>query len=300
MTADSRKTILAAMDTTATGRSVFKKALVLGSSMRAKVILVSVTPQYEGNMNRFFIKNAERQFSEPFRKILEEATDYATTLGLDVHTIHRMGHPSHEIVDVALKERANIILLGCAKRNQMARMLLGQTTAEITQNGPCDVLLVPEGAAIQFNKVLVGVNCSQTNAEAAKRAFEVAESYRSEVHGLYVIDIPPDRSLRYAVQKEAEQQARICLQSFCSQAEQKEIPVFTEITCDTPDKGLVNYARKKNINLIIVGAKSAPKMLDMFWEGVIESIASSCYCPVLVAKGNNSVASNGEFLSFFS
>jgi hypothetical protein len=84
MTTRTVKTILAAMNNSKENRSLFKEALALASSMRARVVLVSVTPEYEGNMNRFFLNDAGRQLKAPFEEILMEAEEYATSLGLSM------------------------------------------------------------------------------------------------------------------------------------------------------------------------------------------------------------------------
>ena len=77
MTTYTVKTILAAMDNSEENSSLFKEALCLASSMRARVVVVSITPEYEGNMDRLFLDDAGTQFKEPFQKTLREAEEYA-------------------------------------------------------------------------------------------------------------------------------------------------------------------------------------------------------------------------------
>lgn len=292
MKTDFLKTIVAAIDTSALSRSVLKETLVLASSIRAKVVLVSVTPQYEGNMHRVFIKDAEQQMNEPFRKILKEATEYATSLGVTLDTVHRMGKPCDQIAAVAQEEGAGLILLGSAKRSQVERMLLGRTVAEIIANGPCDVMLIPEGAEVRFRRILVGINGSPASREAGERALEVAESYGSEVHALCAIDIPSDRALRYGVQRDAEQKGRKSVQSFMKTAQEREIPVITRMTTDSPEKSLTEYARENDIHLIVLGTKRTAGVLDMFCESVTEGVSALSSCPVLVVKHHHLVKTN--------
>jgi nucleotide-binding universal stress UspA family protein len=283
-----KKTLVAAVDTSAVSLSMFKEALVLASSLRAGIILVSVTPEYEGNMNRFFIKDADRQLSEPFLKILAEATDYTSSLGLKMTTIHRYGKPCDEIVAVAKEERASFIVLGSPKRLQVERMLLGRTIAEIIVSGPCDVLLIPEGSEIRFNKVMVGINGGSASNEAGQRAFEVAAGYNSEIHALYVVDIEADRALRYGVLRDAEQKAAEILKEYAAEGKSLGISVITEIRWNNPAKCLVDYAQKKEIDLIILGSKEDSAMFEMFWGSVVERVASQAACPILVAKKRKS------------
>jgi nucleotide-binding universal stress UspA family protein len=284
MTREDQKTIVAAVDTTDVSQAMFKEALVLASSLRARVVLVSVTPEYEGNMNRFFIKDAELQLKEPFEKILEDASNYAQSLGLEMKTVRRHGKPSEEIIEVALQEKAALILLGSSKRLQLERMMLGRTIAEIIHDGPCDVLLIPKESEIRFNKVLVEINDFAKRPEAGMRAFDVADSYNSEIHAMYVIDIAPDKSLRYGVQREAEKKATAVMKEYAALGESQGLHVFTEIGRNLPERCLVEYAQKHDIHLIVLSSNEDAGVFEMLWGTLVERVASKAVCPILVAK----------------
>ena len=152
------ESILVAVDISRVSQSAFKQALALASSMRAKLVVVGVTPRYEGNMNRLKIADANEQLSEPFRKSLEDAASYAASLGLEIQTVHRIGEPSAEIVRVAEEEGVDLIVLGNEKRSKMEQVLLGGIRSKIVDGSPCDVMLVPEMSEIRFGKILVGIN----------------------------------------------------------------------------------------------------------------------------------------------
>ena len=278
------KTILAAMNNSQENRSLFKEALALASSMRARVVVVSVTPEYEGNMNRFFLNDAEQQFKAPFEEILREADEYATSLGLSMETIHRIGKPDEQICAVAYEVNADLILLGCAKRMQVERMLLGRTMVEVIVNSPCDVLFIPEDWELRFDRILVGLDGSVASLEAGFRALDLAKSYGSEVHAVYVTDIPVDRSLRYSVSRGAEQKGWKVLKAFLEQGKEQDVSVVTAIRGNIPVESLATYAQEKNIHLIILGAKTDFLGFDMFCGSVVEQIVSLTLCPVLVAK----------------
>jgi len=284
MTTHKVKTILAAMNNSPENCSLFKEALALASSMRARVAVVSVTPEYEGNMNRFFLKDADQQLKAPFQEILKDAEEYVASLGLSIDTIHRIGKPDEEICAVAYEVNADLILLGCAKRLQVERMLLGRTTVEVIINSPCDVLLMPQDGELRFDRLLVGIDGSAASIEAGMRAIDIAKSYGSEVHALYVTNIPTDRSLRYGVTKEAERKGWKILKEFVSQGKEQDVSVIAAVRGNIPEDCLAAYAQEKNIHLIILGAQNDSLGFDMFSGSVIERIVSRTPCPVLVAK----------------
>lgn len=284
MTAHAAKTILAAINNSDENQSLFKEALALASAMRARVVVVSVTPEYEGNTNRFFLNNAEEEFRKSLMKVLTEADDYATSLGLSMETVHRTGKPDEEICAVAYEIKADVILLGCAKRMQMERIMLGRTTAEVVANSPCDVLLIPEEAELRFDRILAGISGSEASEEAGVRTIDVAKSYGSEVHALYVTSIPTDRYLRYGVSREAEQKGWKVLKQYVADASEQDVAVIAAIRGNVIEECLTEYIKEKDIHLLIIGSQTNTFSLDMFFGSVLERIVSSTPCPVLVAK----------------
>lgn len=278
------KTIVAAVDASEKSRLIFRESLVLASSIRADVVVLSVTPQYEGNMNRFCMENTEELLSEPSRKILKESFDYAESLGLNLQTVHRTGKASGEILTVAQEKGASMIVLGCARRHQLERMLLGRTTAEIIAESPCDVLLLPDNSNIRLANILVGIDDCPSGVEAQHRALDIARSYGGKVTGLYSIDLPTERALRYGVARDAESKAARILKTFTDRATEFGISVATTMSWNTPEKGLVTYGESHGTDMIVVGASEKPHLLELLGGSIIERLASLTFCPVLIAK----------------
>ncbi|BHH82440.1 universal stress protein [Desulforhopalus sp. 52FAK] len=284
MTAHAAKTILATINNSVENQSLFKEALALASAMRARVVVVSVTPEYEGNTNRFFLNNAEQEFNKNLLEMLSEAEEYATSLGLSLETIHRTGKPDEQICSVAYDIKADVILLGCVKRMQMERIMLGRTTAEVVANSPCDVLLIPLETELRFDRILTGISGSEASEEAGLRTIEIAKSYGSEVHALYVTSIPTDRYLRYGVSREAEQKGWKILKNYIVSASEQDVAVIASTRGNNIEECLTEYIKEKNIHLLIIGSQTNTFSLDMFFGSVLERIVSTTPCPVLVAK----------------
>ncbi|WP_028580948.1 universal stress protein [Desulfogranum japonicum] len=278
------KTIVAAVDASHTSRVVFKEALVLAANLRARVFLVSVIPHYEGNMNRFCIDDAERELAEPFRQFLDQAVEYADSLGLELHTMYRRGKPGNEIVAVAREVNASLILLGSSRRHHVERMLSGRILAEVISYSHCDVLLLPEETEMRFTNLLVGISGSEASLEAEARAFDIALSYGSQVHGICSIDLPVERSLRYEYKQDAEWKARKLLQAFVERAGARDVLAHPAMSWDLPEKSMVEYVQEHDIHLIIIGSHRALSFFEVMGGSVSERLASITPCPVLVVK----------------
>ena len=277
-------TILVAVDPGNASRAAFREALRLAQFLKARLIAVSVTPRYEGNMHRWKIANADAQLSEPFARSLEAIKQDAADKGLSVEAIHTVGDPVEEIVRVAEEERAGLVLLGYPKRSLIARVLLGRTAASVIGLSPCDVLMIPEHSEVNFSRILVGIDGSRYSMEAGQRALNLAATFGGEVHALAVLDIPLQRSMLYGVVKEAEKKSFTPLQTLAGQGERMGVRVVTEMREGSPYATIVKYSEEQEIDLIVLGTYGRTALGDFLMGSVVERVASLSARPTLVVK----------------
>lgn len=282
--AGSVSTVLVAIDPVSPVKNSVREALRLTSSMGAELTALSVAPRYEGDLNRLTLKNTDSQLRQPFQQCLQEAADFAASCSMVIKTVLRHGDPADEIVNWAEKTGAEFIVIGSPKRSNMERVFLSRTTAGIISLSPCDVLIIPEDATIDFSRILVCINGSKHSLEAAQRALDLAMSYGSTVHMLTVVDIPLDKSLRYGVLKEARRKALTTLQGLAEQGRKLEVKVVTELRDGTPYKNIVTYAEENDIQLTVLGSYSRTALERMFFGSIVERVAALSTCPTLIVK----------------
>jgi hypothetical protein len=250
-------------------------------------VAISVTPHYEGNMNRWKIVDAGEQMEIPFRKSLQEAEDTAASYGLSVRTVHRVGDPVEEIVSLAEEEGAGLLLLGYPSRSYVERVFLGRTVAKVIGLSPCDVLIIPQSGEVGFSRILVGIDGSGYSMEAGQRALDLALSYGGEVHGITVLDVPIERGLRYGVLDEARHKNFTALQILAGQGEKLGVKVITELREGSPYENIVKYSEENNIDLIVLGSYGRTALTRMLMGSVVERVAALSQRPTLVVKKLN-------------
>ena len=277
-------TILVAVDPGSASQVAFREALRLTQFLKARLLAVSVTPRYEGNMHRWKIANADTQLSEPFTRCLEQMKQAAADKGLTLETIHTVGDPVEEIVRVAEQEHAGLVLIGYPKRSLIARVLLGRTAASVIGYSPCDVLMIPEHSEVNFTRILVGIDGSRYSMAAGQRALDLAAVFGGEVHALTVLDIPLERTMLYGVIKEAEKKSFTPLQTLAGQGERLGVRVVTEIREGSPYATIVKYSEEKQIDLIVLGTYGRTALGDILMGSVVERVASLSALPTLVVK----------------
>ena len=281
---DPVKTILVAIDPSPASQSAFRQALRLAGSMKAKLFAVSVTPRYEGNMNRWSIADANEQMDLPFKSCLAAAEKLAESQRQPVSPIHRIGDPAEEIVALAEQVGAGLLLMGYHRRSYLKRVFLGQTAAKIIGMSPCDVLLIPENGEVNFASILVGLDGSRYSMEAGQRALDLALSYGGEVHALTVLDVPLDRSLLYGVHDQARHKNFTALQVLAGQAEKLGVPLTTELLEGSPYESIVKYSEEKRIQLIVLGAYGRTALARILMGSVVERVVALSLLPTLVVK----------------
>ncbi len=276
--------ILVAVDPNPASQSALREALRLSVSMKAQLVAVSVTPRYEGNMNRWKLTDAGEQLEQPFKQCLEEAVSTAASSGQKIRVVHRLGDPVEEIVALAEEAGAGLLILGYSDRSYVERVLLGRTAAKVIGLSPCDVLMVPELGEVGFHRILVGIDGSGYSMEAGQRALDLALSYGGEVHAVTVLDVPVERGLRYGVLDEARHKHFTALQILAGQGEKLGVRVITELREGSAYEQIVAYSEEKDIPLIVLGSYGRTALTRLLMGSVVERVAALSRRPTLVVK----------------
>ncbi len=281
---DTTKIILVALDPGPASQNAFTEALRLAASMRAKLVAVSVTPRYEGNMHRWAIDDVDDQLSQPFKRCLQEALRTAAEYSQPLRVVHKVGNPAEEIVTVAEEIGAGLLLLGCPRRAYVERVLLGRTIANVIDLSPCDVLLIPEAVEVGFSRMLVGCDGSQQSREAGQRALDLALAYGGKVHAVSVMNVSVDQSLRYGVLDEARHKSSLAVHTLAEQGMKLGVQVTAAIREGTPFEQLVAHCRENDMQLIVLGSYGRNSLRRFLTGSVVERVAALSVKPILVVK----------------
>lgn len=76
------------------------------------------------------------------RMRLNEVIKQRVSKYLRVHSIIRSGDPADQIVDVASKKKADVIVMGTHGRTGLSHLILGSITEKVVQHAHCSVVVV--------------------------------------------------------------------------------------------------------------------------------------------------------------
>ena len=134
---------------------------------------------------------------------------------------------------------------------------------------------------------MIAVDGSETSLRAAKYGLSIAKKYNSSLIVVHVIisDIglfgPSLPTHIAALKGHAEEY----LENMKKEAETENIQIVTQIIASTSIvNGLVEYASKEHIDLVVLGTKGKSSIKKLLLGSVASGMVTHSHCPVLVVR----------------
>jgi nucleotide-binding universal stress UspA family protein len=139
-----------------------------------------------------------------------------------------------------------------------------------------------------FSKVLVAIDGSEKSMDAAEYSICISESYNAQLYALNVIRVDPDLFISAKMPDyilEMKNESQKYLDKVKLKAREKTIQIKTEIIASlSVAGGIVEYAKNKNINLIVVGTREISGFKKLLIGSIASGVITYAQCPVLVVK----------------
>jgi nucleotide-binding universal stress UspA family protein len=249
------------------------------------------------------------EFDAPFADPLlemrrKEATrllgDLATRVkreGLDVDWHLREGIPSEQIGQVALEQRADLVVVGTHGRTGLDHIMLGSTAERVIKQAPCPVLTV-RVAPIHGEKdvdvppwirhLLVPVDFSSPSLDALEYAIQVVDRFGAKLTVLHVLE-PIYYDLEWGlgrieqeVQKRTHWEAQ--LDGLAQVVRERGLAAGSVVLGGIPSESIVTHARGHGCDLIVMGTHGRRGLTRLRYGSVAESVLRQAPCPVLTVR----------------
>ena len=140
-----------------------------------------------------------------------------------------------------------------------------------------------------YKKILIPTDNSKVSIEAAKQGLEIAKLMNSKVYVIYVVDIMPFVGLPTegfweSMKEILEEEGKEAFNKIESIAKEFDISIVSEILEGNPAKEIVEYANKKNMNLIAMGTSGKSGIDKLLLGSVAEKVSKRAQCPILLVK----------------
>lgn len=236
-------------------------------------------PSPELDLLADWIKEKESKGSDRLSSISEELK----TKGLRFRTRITQGVPYLKIIEAGEEENADLILLGKGRAEE--RSLLGATALKVLRRSRIPVLIVRRESRLKaIKRILVPTDLYNIMSRDLQLALGLARDLQAEIYSLNIVatgegKYPP---------KLIELMRGDAYNKLTEQVEEAKLEDRVETAVETarnPWIGIINYAREKNIDLIIMNTYGGYKFRrEDFIGSVAERVVQESPCPVITVK----------------
>ena len=284
--------ILLSIDGSEYSEGAIREAIKLAKKCSSKLAVLSVidtNPEFDALAPQLMEKKEKEA-----RQNIDAVQARARQEGIDCDTIvHEGEEPYKYIVDEAIKSKSTMIIMGRRGRTGLKRLMMGSVTARVIGHAPCNVLVVPKAAQLEFKNIVVATDGSKYSAAAASEALGLAKWNGSALTVISVVpselmtpsDIDFTITQRELITEkemhEAEKNAKVV-----KEAAQKEgVAVKAFVLSGRPADAIIETAQEKNADLIVLGSHGRTGVERLLMGSVAERVIVLASCPVLVVKG---------------
>ncbi|HNQ24209.1 MAG TPA: universal stress protein [Phycisphaerae bacterium] len=197
-------------------------------------------------------------------------------------------------VDTMLRaaRRLDLDLVLAGRVLPASQLAVGHGFNRLARKAPCDVLLIPEGAAVHLSRVLVPVDFSDHSRMALRAAALFARASGEPRPQLYVQTVfavgygysKAGCTLEEAV-RGLEQIHQQRLEEFVQGVDLSGLSC--ELHCsasDEPEAAIVQFAQARKADLICVGSRGMTPTASVLLGGTVDRLVTRASLPLLIVK----------------
>jgi len=270
-------TLLLATDGSHFSDGAIQEAIFFGQACRAKVVVLHAVPVDAESVKaaNWAVMKRQQELAPHLDQIRRMALDSGVELEIVVVGSVR---PERTIVEQARIRNADAILMGRHGKAARMSLLVGSMTARVIGQGFPRVLVVPKDFLITGANVLVAVDGSPNSRLAAQEALSLGRTCTT-LERLTVISV--------AARGNDLNQAQGLVDDVCGRCRQSGLQAVCEplVQSGNPAELIVQAARERNADMILIGGRGRRFMPRMFMGGVTEQVIGKAHCAVFVVIG---------------
>ena len=219
----------------------------------------------------FFLKMAEKKFDSFLDK------DYLK--GIDITPIVKHFKVFSEVNEVAKEHNADMIVIGSHGASGFSEIFVGSNTEKVVRNSEIPVLVIKsKPKSMEFHNVVFASDFSDEAVKPYINASRLLKSFNSEIQ-LLNVNVPGERFKTSAEMEET-------MTSFLQKADGNlnNMNAVNYISDVTVEKGILNFAKKVNADLIVIPTHGRKGLAHFFEGSISEDLANHSELPVMTFK----------------
>jgi nucleotide-binding universal stress UspA family protein len=256
----------------------------LSSLSLAHVVDLSAAAPYRSEAASMPLEAMRESSLQNQSRLLNQMT--SAGVRTSVHTLEAE-RPAASLVSFAKGLRADLIITGTHARHGLKKVIPGSFAEGVIRHATCPVLTVgpkvqpAPSESLSFHSVLFATNFGQDAARQAAIAMSFARDYSAEMTLCHVMEKPGkdvSATLSLELQAEAELEKLAQAREFWDQR------VECVVASGSVATQILEVARARQADLIVLGAKSDEYWFTHLFEGTVGHILMSAECPVLTMR----------------
>lgn len=135
--------ILLAVDLTPASSGAVTEAIRLAGEHRAHLVVLSVVERSNLHLPGGVTRRVDQE-RDRLQSGLRRIVDQARIQGIDATYLVWEGDPAESILEAAIAEAADLIVLGSRRIGRVRRLLLGSVSTRVARDAACQVVVVPK------------------------------------------------------------------------------------------------------------------------------------------------------------
>lgn len=279
--------ILLAHDFSKSSENVVANAIGLAKIFHSKIIPIHVLP------DDVVSEKVKALLNEVAITKLEETTKMITDEGIEAEDyILESGAPYDGIVEAAIAENANLIMIGSGANREEEKFKLGTTTERIIQKSEKPVFVVKEGMPLNVQNILCPVDFSETSRRALKNAITMAHRFKAELIILGVCELQESTWFSSENDRTEENEKR-CAQHkdrfdhFLADINLTGLEWTKEIRKGKPADEILSVIHEKMVDLLVMGTQGRTGLGRLIIGSVTEKVIREVPCSFLTLKAED-------------
>lgn len=281
------KKMLVAFDGAQTSMDIVRQAARFARSENSVVDIVTVCPEYQGDLRIQGDTSVLYEMYERIRNALSDAVLLCEENGIHARGHFCIGSPADILVEQISVLGSDIVALGTHSSQLLQSVVVGSVASTVVRQTDSDLLIITGRNELSLDNIFLAYDGSAEANIAAQQASALSERYGSELTAGIAYEMQMEAfSLSPVVEREALEKTEMAVASInaiVSEADVRNFDVAVRYG-NPPHEVLVEEAARKKAGLIVVGAGSRSKLSHLLIGGVVYKLVYSSVCPVLVVK----------------
>lgn len=300
------KKILVPLDGSQLSEFALNPALALARANKAELILMSaILEQDRVDVDEYYeappsaISAPDTQLMRTrMKNYLDSMAETRAGIGVPVRGLVLAGDAASCVVETAVSEQCDLIIMGTHGRSGVSRILLGSVTQKVWQQAPCPVMAIRDETPI--HTILIPLDQTMLAEHALDPGFIIGGALSAQIHLLIVsqdaalvwendIELPPgEKPFSEKLVEDIFNQEGAYLLDLEDRYQAKR-PI-TAVRSGNQTDAILHYARENNIDLIVLSDHNPSGARRWFQTSNTDKVMRESHCSMLILKPKTQAA----------